>query len=118
MRLRIARIGAAVTLLGALVLVAAPEGAEAKGFKRCGKADIGYTEAKVKSRNVGCATARRVVRRFVDKYPGPRSQDCVLESCRVERRFRCIFGGSPGIAKLGCTNPKGSNKDLKAKWGD
>lgn len=112
-------------LLGLVVLVAsiasfasAPDPSVAKGFKRCGKVDVGHTDASVRARNVKCRQARRVIRGFVRKFPGAESQKCVLRSCRVGRRFRCILGGGGGIVRLGCTNPRRHDADIHARWGD
>jgi hypothetical protein len=89
-------------------------------FKRCGRVDVGYTDARVKARNLRCRTARRVVRRFVRKYPGAESQRCVLRSCRVMRRFGCTLGGVQGTVVLRCSNFRRPfrDKDLRARWGD
>ena len=49
-----------LTVAPAAVPAAGPEASIAR---YCGKADIGFTTAKVRARNVACANARRFVRR-------------------------------------------------------
>ena len=111
-------------LLGGMVLagpapgLAASSGSELRAKKACGKTDVGHTRASVRARNVKCSTARKVVRRFVHKYPGREAEECILRLCRVKHRFFCGFDGRPGIAILRCSNPSRNNADLRARWGD
>ena len=62
-------------------------GAEASRY--CGTADIGFTSAEVRARNIGCAKARRFVRRS-----SRRELNCTEANnfCRVMhyKGFRCV----------------------------
>ena len=96
-------------LLTASVMVApaaAPAGAEGRGgpqataARYCGKADIGFTSAKVRARKIACSKARRFVRRN-----SRRKLNCNEANgfCRVTRYkgFRCVKSGG-GIVKVSC----------------
>jgi hypothetical protein len=92
----------------AVVLVAVPAGVaaggqsgpEATASRYCGKANIGFTSAKVRARNVACFKARRFVRR------SSRRQITCNEAndfCRVThyKGFRCVKSGR-SIVKVRC----------------
>jgi hypothetical protein len=93
----------------AVVLVAVPAGVaaggqsgpEATASRYCGKANIGFTSAKVRARNIACFKARRFVRR------SSRRQITCNEAnnfCRVThyKGFRCVKGGTRSIVKVRC----------------
>ena len=81
-------------LLGGMVLagpapgLAASSGSELRAKKACGKTDVGHTRASVRARNVKCSTARKVVRRFVHKYPGREAEESATRRRRI-RSGRC-----------------------------
>jgi hypothetical protein len=118
------RIGAAacaVTLCVGLTGAGADSGegaAKLVRWKRCGKVDVGYTDARVSAKNVRCRTARKAVRRFVRKYSGPESQRCAVRVCWVMGRFACTLGGGEGLVELYCSDPARRDGDLRARWGD
>ena len=107
------REGYVRTLMGGLLAAAAmtvaavPAGAGAGGgpeagtSRSCGKADIGFTSAKVRARKIGCAKARRFVRRN-----SRRKLNCSEANnfCRVTRYkgFRCVKSGNEAIVKVSC----------------
>jgi len=99
----VAAVTAVVTLaaLASTASGASPGGPEAAASRYCGKADIGFTSAKVRARNVGCAKARRFVRR---NSRVRRNCNEANDFCRVTRYkgFRCLKGGSEGVVKVSC----------------
>ena len=76
---------------------------EAEASRYCGTADIGFTTAKVRARKIGCAKARRFVRRS-----SRRELNCTEANdfCRVMnyKGFRCVRqdDGSRFIVKVRC----------------
>ncbi len=95
-------LAAAVVTVAALPAGAADRsGPEAGAARACGKADIGFTSAKVRARNIACAKARRFVRRN-----SRRRLNCneANDFCRITRykRFRCVKSGSEAIVKVRC----------------
>jgi hypothetical protein len=100
------------------MLAAAPAAASAAapGYRTCGKVDIGFTNARVSARQVGCADARSLVRRWQRAIARMR---CVRSNdfCAVVpvRRFRCVRGGSDYTVRLRCTR---GEQRVRAYWGD
>ncbi len=102
-----ALLGALLAATAVAVLLAVPaeagggSGPEATASRYCGKADIGFTSAKVRARNIACFKARRFVRRS-----SRRPLNCTEANnfCRVTRYkgFRCVKGGTRFIVKVRC----------------
>jgi hypothetical protein len=101
---------AALTIAGVAV-PAAPASA-----KPCGKASVGYTNARVTGERVTCYFARTLVRRWLRAVE---SRDCNEQNnfCRVTRvrRWRCVVGGTEIIVRLRCS---AGRKRVRARWGD
>lgn len=80
--------------------VAAP-GPEATAARYCGKANIGFTTANVRARNVRCAAARWFVRSSARV-----KRNCTEANrfCRVThyKGYRCVKGGSEIVVKVTC----------------
>jgi hypothetical protein len=115
------RIGAAACAAALCMGLTGAGGGAGDGavrWKRCGKVDVGFTNARVSAKNVRCRTARRAVRRFVRKYSGPESRRCAVRVCWVMGRFACTLGGGEGLVKLYCSDPARRDGDLRARWGD
>jgi len=91
---------ALLAVAGAPAGAGASGGPEATAARYCGKADIGFTSAKVRARKIACSKARRFVRRN-----SRRKLNCNEANgfCRVTRYkgFRCVKSGG-GIVKVSC----------------
>lgn len=79
---------------------------------------VGGSKAQVRKHNVGCATARKVVRRFTRKYPGRKGRRCAASPCRVGKSFRCLLADAGGFVEIGCSNARKNDADILARWSD
>jgi hypothetical protein len=112
-------IGTAAIVVGLALTVwvaglgGAPESASAGAkFVNCGKYELGFTAAKVKSRGMKCSAAKGVFTKWRRKV------DCPDEPCertRVEN-FVCRFGGSDVLVRLRCDH-RTRDRAMKARWG-
>ena len=97
-----------------ILAAATTAAAGAADFKRCGKADVGYTRASVQAEGIGCRRARRFVYRWAraDYNCSPANN-----YCEVTRRkgFRCVKGGGELFVQLRC---KRGDQVIRARWGD
>ncbi len=94
-RVRVLTGGLVAAAAVAVAVAAGPAGAgshigsEAEASRYCGTADIGFATAEVRARNIGCAKARRFVRRS-----SRRQIDCTEANdfCRIMyyKGFRCV----------------------------
>ena len=91
------------------VLLSARE--TASGHGTCRHVSVGYTEASVTARNMGCRTARRLVRAAL------RVWDCDEDGCHpmYVRGYRCTVGGPAGLVVLKCRKGR---RTMRAVWGD
>ena len=90
-----------------------PESASARTkFVKCGKYDLGFTDAKVTSRGMKCSAAKGVFNKWRRKADCP---DGPCERTRVEN-FVCRFGGTDLTARLRCEH-RTRDRAMKARWG-
>lgn len=106
-------VGLALSMVLVAGLGGAPESASARPkFVKCGKYDLGFTDAKVKSRGMKCSAAKGVFNKWRRKV------DCPDEPCertRVEN-FVCRFGGTDLLVRLRCEH-RTRDRAMKARWG-
>lgn len=100
---------ALVLLVAAVVLSAGASVSVAHGT--CRHIDVGYTDASVTAKNMGCRTARRLVRAALRRW------DCDEYGCHPMyfKGYRCAVGGPAGVVVLWCRKGRGS---MRAVWGD
>lgn len=102
-RLSLSRVVLTALALAAASAVPASAGPTATAARACGKADIGFTSAKVRARHVGCKRARRFVR-----ASSRRKLNCTKKNnyCRVThfRGYRCVRvkTGSRYVVRIRC----------------
>ena len=87
-------------------------GAGGTAFARAGHAvtvSVGYTEESVTARNMGCRTARRLVRAAL------RVWDCDVDGCNPMnvRGYRCTVGGPAGLVVLKCRQARRTMRALQ-----
>jgi hypothetical protein len=109
-------IGTAAIVVGLALsagLGGGPEAASARAkFVKCGKYDLGFTDAKVKSRGMRCQGAKDLFRKWEQTIDCP-GNPC--ERARVEN-FVCRFGGSDLLVRLRCDH-RSRDRAMKARWG-
>lgn len=105
-------LAGAASVAGAVETTADAAPARAK-FVKCGKYDLGFTNAKVKSRGMKCSGAKGVFKKWQRKVDCGGDGPCTR--VRVEN-FVCRFGGTT-IARLRCEH-RFRDRAMKARWGD
>lgn len=87
------------------------EGKRSK-FVRCGKVDLGFTEAKMKARGMKCKGAKGIFKKWQRKVR------CPKEPCRRTQveNFTCRFRGSDVLLRLRCRHDF-RDKTMKMRWG-
>lgn len=112
--LRLSRVVLTALSLAAGAAMPASAGPTATIARACGKADIGFTSAKVRARHVGCKRARRFVR-----ASSRRKLNCTKKNnyCRVThfRGYRCVRGGNEIVVKIRCRKGR---KVIRESHGD